>query len=437
MAVTAPAGERYLAAFDAAERAGLAEGPEWLASVRRAAIARFAEVGFPSGREEEWRYTSVAPIVAAGFPPAGGGPAGVAASALAPFALDAAAPRLVFVDGRCARALCRRPSGPAGLRVDSLAETLGRDGEGLAPRFEGAPAEALDGFAALNTAFFADGAFVSIPAGLRAPEPIHLLFVGAAPVLAAPRTVIVAGPGSEATIVEHYVGVTDAGYLTDAVTDVTVGEGATVRRYVLQQEPPSAFHVGTTRVELARGARLAAGTVTLGGRLVRNTVGVRVAADGGARLDGLYVIGGRQHVDNHLTVDHAEPRGESRQLYKGILGGRARAVFNGRILVRRDAQKTDAQQTNKTLLLADGPEAYSKPQLEIFADDVRCTHGAAEGQLAEEALFYLESRGLGAATARALLARGFAAEVVDRIAEEAVRRYVDAAVLARLPEVGA
>jgi Fe-S cluster assembly protein SufD len=290
-----------------------------------------------------------------------------------------------------------------------------------------------NGFTALNTAFARDGAFVSLPAGGRLPEPIHLVFVGVADALAQPRILVLAGPASEATIIEHYVGLAGQAYLTNAVTEIVAGEGAIIRHYTLLEESEPAFHVGTIQVDQDRDSTFRACSAAMGGRLVRNNLGVLLRAPGGScALDGLYVVTGRQHVDNHVTVDHAVPRCASQQLYKGILDGRSRAVFNGRILVRRDAQKTDANQTNKSLLLAEGPEVHSKPQLEIFADDVRCTHGAAEGQLAEEAIFYLKSRGLGEATARMLLTYGFAREVIDRITLEPVRTRLDRLLLARL-----
>jgi Fe-S cluster assembly protein SufD len=427
--------DRYLADFEAFEGSGPARGPSWLRTLRRAAIERFVELGFPTVREEAWRYTSVAPMVERGFRPAGSeGPDGLGPDAAGRFALGPAGwSRLVFVNGRFSAKLSSALPLPGGARLASLAEALITDARLLEPHLGRHAAYERDGFTALSTAFVQDGAFLSLPAGTRLPDPIHLLFVGASEVLAQPRTLIVAGPASEATIVEHYVGLSGQAYLTNAVTEIVLGEGAAIRHYTLQEESEGAFHVGTLQVDQDRESTFRACSATMGGRLVRKNLGVLLHAEGGtSTLDGLYAVTGRQHVDNHVMVDHAAPRCASQQLYKGILDGRSRAVFNGRILVRRDAQKTDANQTNKSLLLADGPEVYSKPQLEIFADDVRCTHGAAEGQLAEEAIFYLESRGLGEATARALLTYGFAREVIDRIAVEPVRARLDRLLLARL-----
>ncbi|MGH7263920.1 MAG: Fe-S cluster assembly protein SufD, partial [Candidatus Rokuibacteriota bacterium] len=427
--------DQYLADFDAFERNGAAGSPSWLRGLRQAAIARFAELGFPTVREEAWRYTSVAPLVEAGLRPARDeAPDTLDADVLARVDLGGARwPRLVFVDGRFSATLSSVPALPTGARVTSLAEALAADGRLVEAHLGRHAAFGGDGFTALNTAFARDGAVVVLPAGVRLPEPVHLVFVATAGVLAQPRTLVVAGHGSEATIVEHYLGLAGPAALTSAVTEVVVGDGALVHHYTLHEQGERAFHVGTLQVDQDRDSAFRACSATMGGRLVRSNLGVLLRAEGASCvLDGLYAIGGRQHVDNHVTVDHAAPRCASQQLYKGILDGRSRAVFNGRILVRRDAQKTDANQTNKTLLLAEGPEAYSKPQLEIFADDVRCTHGAAEGQLAEDAIFYLKSRGLREETARTLLTYGFAREVIDRIPLEPVRVRLDGRLLARL-----
>jgi Fe-S cluster assembly protein SufD len=426
---------RYLADFEAFERAEGGRTPRWLRALRRAAITRFGEAGFPTPREEAWRYTSVAPLLEPGFPPGRDeAPGGLEADLVDPGLLGAAEwTRLVYVNGRFAPALSSLGPLPGGVRVGSLADALVTEAA-LIERHLGRHADpARDAFAALNTAFARDGALVSVAAGARLAEPICLVFVGADGVLAQPRTLVVAGPGSEATVIEHHIGAPDCAYLTNAVTEIVVGEGAAIHHATLLEESERAFHVRTVQVDQDRDSRFGFSVAVMGGRLVRNTLGVLLHGEGArAALDGFYAVAGVQHVDNHVTVEHAAPRCTSQQLYKGILDGRSRAVFNGRILVRRDAQKTDATQTNKSLLLAEGPEVYSKPQLEIFADDVRCTHGAAEGQVAEDAMFYLESRGLGEATARALLAYGFAREVVDRIPVEPIRARLERLLHARL-----
>lgn len=438
MPQVAPATDHYRAQFDALEAQGALGRPAWLRERRRAALDRFVRAGFPTTRDEDWRYTNVAPVAAAPFRVvADGAPAAPPAELLERFTFARDWPRLVFVGGRWSPALSAVGALPSGVRVGSLAEVLAAD-PALLERYLAAPgANEGDAFVALNAALALDGAVVHVPAGVTLEAPVHLLFVGPpAGAAALPRTLVVAGPESRVTVVESHVGLTGEPYLTDALTEVVAEAGAQVTHYTVGREGARAFHVGTLWVRQERDSRVGACAVTLGGALVRNTV--RVLLDGpGAEcaLDGFYMVGAGEHVDNHVTVDHARPRGTSRQFYKGILDGAGRAVFNGRILVRRDAQRTDADQTNKNLLLADGAEVDSKPQLEIYADDVRCTHGAAEGQLAGDALFYLQSRGLGEAAARTLLAYGFANEVLQRIALGPIRAELDGLVLGRLRAV--
>jgi len=432
MATLVDARDRYVAEYERLARHDRPADPAWLRPLRRAAIARFAEAGFPTTRDEDWRYTSLAALAATPFgaaPEADGD--GLPAEIVERLVLGGGAwPRLVFVDGRYSARHSSVPAMAGGARAVSLAAAMGTD-RGLV---EGALAGAAGVFADLNTAFVHDGALVVVPAGARLPAPIELLFVSRTPGIAIqPRIVVVAGPHSQVSLVERYVGLTGEPYFTNTVTGLTAGPGATVDHYVLQEQGAEAFHVATSHATLERDSAVATCGVAFGGRLARTTLTMTLAGPGArATLRGLYVVGGRQHVDNHLTVDHAVPHGVSRQLYKGVLDGQARAVFNGRILVRPDAQKTDAAQTNKHLLLSDGVEVDSKPQLEIFADDVKCTHGAAEGQLAPEALFYLRSRGLDEATARGLLTYGFAREVLEHVAIEPIRAHVDHLLTARL-----
>lgn len=451
--------DRYLSAFEALERDGMLRGPAWLQPLRRAAIVHVGEAGFPSTRDEAWRYTNLAMLAATPFTPAMlQARADVPAGAIERLALGAThGPRLVFVDGRFSPHHSTLRDLPAGARVSSLAEAMtlgpvrtrrvdgapgGTAADGSTGTIDGALLEAhlarhaawdCNVFAALNAAFFEDGALLHLPADVSVASPIELLFVAATPgTLSQPRILMVAGPHSRATVVERYVGLVD-GHFTNVVTEIVAGHGAAVDHYAVQEEGTEAFHVATVDVRLVRDAAFSTCGVTVGGRLTRTTVALRFDGEGArGAVRGLYMLDGHQHVDNHVTVDHAVPRCSSAQLFKGILDGSSRAVFNGRILVRPDAQKTNADQTNKHLLLSDGVEVDTKPQLEIFADDVRCTHGAAEGQLGPEALFYLRSRGLAEAAARALLTYGFAHEVVAAIAPEPVRAYVEGALTARL-----
>ena len=342
------------------------------------------------------------------------------------------------MDGRYSAKLSAIGPLPRDVWIESMGEVLITDPKILRPHLTAsAPVEAPSAFAALNDALWRDGALVHVPAGAAVAGPIHLLFVatgaGAARV-EHPRSLIVLERESRATLVESYAALGgDAPYLTNATTDIVLAEGAALDHYKIQSEGGGAFHIGRTRARQARESRFGSCAITFDGRLVRNEVTVRLEAEtAGCWLNGLFVVGGRQHVDTHTVVDHAAPRATSRQLYKGILDGHARGVFNGRVIVRPGATGTDAHQTNKNLLLSDGVEVDSKPQLEIFADDVKCSHGAADGQVAEEAVFYLKSRGLDEVSARTLLTFGFANEVLGAIRVESLRARLEALLAARL-----
>jgi Fe-S cluster assembly protein SufD len=430
--------DTLVAAFDRLERERANAGPAWLRADRRKAIARVAERGLPTTRDEDWKYTSIAPIEETSFDLAAEGPGErLAPAALEPFLAGRADwHRLVFVQGRYSARLSAANGRGDGVRLASLADALTGDGERLGPELVNGDAQAADAWTALNLAFWRDGALVEVPAGVMVERPIHLLFLTAGRdpgPMTHPRSVVILGRGSRATVIETYATVSGGTYLTNPVTRLVVGEGAALFHLRIEQESRQAFHVGRTEVRQERDSRLSSTAVFFGGRIARQDVRVRLEAEGAdCALHGLYVIGGRQHVDINTVVDHAKPRGTSRQLYKGVLDGRARGVFSGRVIVRPGAQKTDAYQSNKNLLLSDGVEVDSKPQLEIFADDVKCSHGAADGQLAADALFYLRSRGLGEAEARALLTYGFASEVLGRIPLEPVRTRLETLLRARL-----
>ena len=288
-------------------------------------------------------------------------------------------------------------------------------------------------FVALNTAALEDGAFISIPRNAVVDEPIHLLFVSTAtehPTVSHPRTLILAGENSQATIVETYVGPEGDVYFTNAVTEVVCAENAVIDHYKVQRESLAAFHIATMQVQLARSSNFTSHSIGLGGRLVRNDANAVLGGEGGeCTLNGVYLANGRQLMDNHTAIDHAMPHCNSHEVYKGIIDGHARGVFNGKIFVRPDAQKTDAKQTNQTLLLSPDAQIHTKPQLEIFADDVRCTHGATIGQFSADALFYLRARGINKDDARALLTYAFASDIVSRIKVEPIRAQLDHALL--------
>jgi Fe-S cluster assembly protein SufD len=430
---------RYVAEFEQFDRTARSRQPVWLAEVRRAAIARFIELGFPTTRQEAWRFTSVAPIAEATTTLARDGHAFIARDTLRELSLDGTMALAVLVNGRFAPQLSNVSALPRGVVVSSLASALEGGSELVEAYLTRMADHAGQPFVALNTAFLEDGAFVSIPAHTILAEPLHLLFISTGQpettAVSHPRVLIIAGEQSQTQIVESYAGVPDRSYFTNAVTELVAGAQAVIDHYKLQQESAHAFHVGSMHVAAQRGATISSHSLALGGQLVRNDVMAALRGEGiDCTLNGLYLGGGSALVDNHTTIDHALPHCGSHEVYKGILWGRARAVFNGKIIVRPDAQKTDAKQTNKALLLSDDAQINTKPELEIFANDVKCTHGAAIGQLDEDALFYLRTRGLGRAAARAMLIHAFAGDIINRVRVPALRSQLEAALVTQLPK---
>ncbi len=421
--------------FEARVRQGQPGVPPWLRDVQAGAMAWFAGTGFPTTRQEDWRFTPVTPIATTAFVAAER--LHVLPQSLAEYSFgEETSVELVFVNGVFAPELSRGPVEP-GLTAGSLAERLRQDGAGLDGVLTRVAAPTGSPFTALNTALLTDGAFVEIARNAVVPRPIHVLFfstVSGAPQVSHPRLLFIAGEHSECRIIETYAGPASQVYFTNAVSEFLVGDRAIVDHCKVQRESTAAYHVANMQVRTGRESVFVSHAITLGGSLVRNDIGAVLAGEGGdTTLNGLYVADGTQLVDTHTTIDHALPHNGSHEVYKGILGGRSRAVFNGKIIVRPDAQKTDAKQTNKALLLSDRAEINTKPQLEIFADDVKCTHGATVGQLDEEMLFYLRARGLGKHDARALLIRGFAGDITSRIKFEPLRERLDAALTAQIP----
>jgi len=427
--------DRYLAELGSGDSP---KNPTWLKRVRQQARDRFQALGFPSANDEEWRFTSVAPIAEGNFAPATDGKTSLKIADLAPYRLtDFAGAELVFVNGRYAADLSSVASVPHGVTVGNLASTLTADAAALEPHLTRVAGFERQPFTALNTALFADGAFLSVPAGAIVEAPIHFLFVSTdegRSTMANPRVLIVAGDNAQVSIVESYAAPHSGRYFTNAVTEVVVGENASIDHYKLQRESLHAYHVATMQVLQKRNARFQSHSVSFGGSLVRNDIFAVLDGEGvECTLNGLYLGDGRRLVDNHTTIDHARPHCGSREVYKGILADHARAVFNGKIIVRPDAQKTDAKQTNKALLLSEDAQINTKPQLEIFANDVKCTHGAAVGQMDDEAIFYLRARGLGLVEARNLLIHAFAGDVLNRMPLEPLRTRIDALLLDLLP----
>jgi Fe-S cluster assembly protein SufD len=428
--------DTYVREFEAFAGNGGVEGPAWLPGVRRAAIDRFAAVGFPGSRDEEWRFTPVAPIAQTVFRPAG--PGVVTRAALDPFLFGHAEwPQLVFVNGKFTPELSVLPMLPVGVRLGNLASALSTDGEMLERHLTRHAGPEITPFAALNTAFMRDGALVYVPPETVLKDPVHLLFVtspDAGGTVAHPRNLVVIERGARASVVESYVTLAEgARYFTNAVTEVVSGEDAWTEHTRIQRESELAYHVGLTHVDQARGSHYRSFTLAMGGAIARHNLHVRLNAPGIETLMyGLYLTRGEQVVDNHTAIYHDHPNCNSWEVYKGVLDDRSRAVFNGKVFVKPEAQKTDAKQTNRNLLLSATAKVDTKPQLEIFADDVKCTHGATVGFLDPLGLFYLRSRGIPTAAARKILTYAFAAEVVDEVALAPVRDELNRLVLARL-----
>jgi Fe-S cluster assembly protein SufD len=404
--------------------------PAWLESLRKLALARFNEVGFPSTKLEEWRYTNVAAIARTCFQPGGlNEDAAEAAAQQYSFGRQAAA-ELVFVNGQFSPRLSKLGKLPRGVSVTPLGDALAAD-EALLERNLARQAKFQDNpFVALNTGFVRDGVFIHFAAGVVLRQPIHLLFISAptpqAPTVSHPRVLLVAGANAEAAVVESYVGSGPGIYLTNSVTEIVAGENAKVDYNKLQQESGEAYHISTTEANLARSADLISHATTLGGRLSRNDLNVSLDGEGAhATLNGLVILGGEQHCDNHTLLRHEKAHCPSHELYKYVLGGKSVGVFKGKIFVQKDAQKTDSKQTSKSLLLSDEATMNSMPALEIYADDVKCTHGSTTGPVDEEQVFYLRSRGVGLEAARHLLTYAFAADITRRIKVEPVRQRIE------------
>ena len=413
----------------------------WLGDLRARAIERLAETGFPTRKMEAFKYTNLTALKKSVFDPAPRKANGVDADGIAGLLWhEQPCHLLVFADGRYRPDLSRIGRLPAGVRLTNLAAALDAEPELLEAHL-GAPlgreGRALEAF---NTAFMSDGALIMLDDGAALESPIHLLFVAGAlgtPVAYPPRNLILAGAKSSATVLESFVGPGSERYWTNAVTQVVVGREARLGHYKLQREGGEAIHLASTSADLQAGSAYSSVVLSLGAALSRNHItNTLQGADIDCRLNGAYLARGRQHVDNNIWIDHAKPGSTSREIYKGVLDETAHGVFQGKITVRAGAVKSDAHQLNQNLLLSESARVDTKPELEIYADDVKCGHGATVGELDHEALFYLRSRGLGEEPARRLLIEAFVAEVVDGIAEAAVRDHVREPILAWLPRAG-
>jgi Fe-S cluster assembly protein SufD len=412
--------------------------PEAVTRLRATALEKFAALGFPTARLEDWKYTNVATLAKTPFRlPTDGTPTTLSTAQLKLMRLGSG-PELVFLNGRYAPELSESRPVPKGVQVVSLASALETSPERVLPHLGAHVNYETSGFMALNTAFIQDGAFVYVPKGIAISGIIHAIFLSSPAgetTITHPRIVIVAEESSQVTVVETYVGFADSSYCTNAVTEIHIGANAQVAHCKLQEEAEGAYHIATVQAHQAPDSRFSSHSVSLGGGLVRNDIQTALAGSGSeCSLDGLYLASGNQHVDHHTTIDHAQPHCTSRELYKGILDGKATGVFNGKVLVRQEAQKSDAGQVNKNLLLTGSAVINTKPQLEIFADDVKCSHGATIGRLDDDALFFLRARGIGRDEARRLLIHAFASEVIQRIDVEPLRARLEQVVRARFHE---
>ncbi|MGA9884326.1 MAG: Fe-S cluster assembly protein SufD [Candidatus Acidiferrales bacterium] len=418
----------YAESFGGIENEAIDRELPWLRKLRQDGFARFNEVGFPTQRDEDWRFTNLAAIAQTPFRLARNGRSLPSPEQVEAFRMPGAACTLVFVDGRFAPQLSWLGNLPSGVTVASLASELATNPGTVEPHLGRYLNTQRDSFAALNTAFIEDGAFVHIAKSVVAEAPIHLLYVSTPhdfPAVSHPRNLIVAEENSRATIVEDYASLGGTA-LCNTVTELVAGDSSVISHYMIEREDAQAFNISTLRIQQGRAADVASHSLLMGASLVRNNVHPVLAGEGGECLiNGLFVGGDRQHLDNYMLVEHASPHCGSRQFYNGILAGHAHGVFHGRIIVHKDAQKTDAKQTNRNLLLSDTAQIDTKPQLEIYADDVKCTHGATIGQIEEDALFYLRSRGIDESSARHLLLMAFANECLDRMKEGPARTHVE------------
>jgi Fe-S cluster assembly protein SufD len=437
MSEVSPAVRHYLDQFARVVDSLPGDDLPWLKARRESAIKRFSELGFPTPRNEAWKYTRVAPIEKRAFvPPVE--QTEVAATEVERFYLsETDCHHLVFVDGRYSAALSSPGELPEGMLIEDLPAALKHAPGSLEEMLADGDSKNRHAFSILNSAFMDDGAVIKLPKDGVVTYPIHLIFVATgrqADFVSNPRVVIHAGRGSRAAVVESYVSLDEGVYFNNVRTDVMVGASACIEHYKIQRESPKAFHIADLRVRQSAGSAFHSHSFSFGGALVRNDVRVGLEAeDAACTLHGLFMADGRQHVDYHTYIDHHRPRCVSKELYKGILSGRARGVFNGAVYVHPGAIKTDAHQTNNNLLLSRDAEIDTKPQLEIYADDVKCSHGATVGQLDENMLFYLRSRGIDEQAARGLLVYGFARDVVDRIEVNAIRNRLAESLLQSLP----
>jgi len=428
--------DQYLSHFEKFERL---TGPgAWFVPVRKASMARFMELGFPSTAHEDWRYTNVASIAEKIFSqPKTANESGLA-SQINALRVSAEVPLLVSINGWISQRLSSAGKLPQGVRLGSLREAIEQENPVVRSHLGKHARHMEHPLTALNTALFEDGMFLEIGAGAIVERPVHIIHLvtpGSCPQMAHTRNLIVCGENSQCSVIETYMSEDTGEHFNNVVTELVARDAAVVDYYKITREGDETSHIGTLQLHQQRGSNVHAFFGTFGGGLVRHDINTVLDGEGcDCGLNGIYMVNGRQHVDNHLVVEHAKPHCDSREYFKGVLDGHGKGIFSGKIIVRPGAQKTDAKQTNASLLLSRDAQVESKPQLEIFADDVKCTHGATIGQMNEEAIFYLQSRGIDEHSARGLLVFAFANDVLERVRIEPLRHQLERIVVDRLPE---
>jgi Fe-S cluster assembly protein SufD len=436
----ASAMDRYSQAFTKFEQTRGVAQPPWLFPLRKAGLARFGELGFPTPKHEDWRFTNLAALAKLPFNPILTAPAEPPRSVLEQFPFSQLpGARLVFLDGHFSPALSTLPTQPDGVRVSSLSAALTEAPAWLEKQLGRTLRAEDNAFAALNNAFFLDGGVIHVPAGKTVPEPVQLLFISTSQEPGAvvhPRNLVVVEREARLTLLESYVSLATGATFTNAATEFALGDHAVVEHCKFQDESTEAYHLASLHSHLGRAVTFSSHSIVTGARLSRNHIRTTLDGEGiECVLNGVYLTDREQLADHYMLVDHAKPHCASHEYFNGILAGKSKGVFHGRILVRPGAQKTDAKQTNKNLLLSDDASADAKPQLEIYADDVKCTHGATIGQLNDESIYYMRTRGIDLETARRMLIHAFAGEIIDRVKYEPLREELDRLLWDRLEQI--
>ncbi|HKI77479.1 MAG TPA: Fe-S cluster assembly protein SufD [Ignavibacteriaceae bacterium] len=419
----------YLSEFKKFENSLNGESKLPIHQLRKEAIDNFSKLDFPNTKEEEWKYTNISPLLKYNFKPASG-KGNVSSNQISKFLFDEMEKSLlVFVNGQFDEKLSKIKNLPDGVVAGSISNAI-KEKSLVIEKHLGKYADYKDQiFTALSTAYTKDGAFIFVPDGKIIDDPIHVLFLTDSSeenILSQPRNLFVAGKNSQVTIIEHFVSLDESIYFTNSVTEIFADDNAVVNHIKLQEESKKAFHIGRMEIGQGRGSNFTSYAISLGGDISRNDFNSKFNEEGSeCTLNGLFLIDGTQLFDVHTLIDHAKPHCNSHEHYKGILDDKSRGVFNGKVMVRQDAQKTNAFQENNNIILSDNALVNTKPQLEIFADDVKCSHGATIGQLDEDSMFYLKSRGIGEETARTILIHAFASDVVQTIKVEAIKNYIE------------